>query len=252
MYAFSEGGVWHFEQVDPLVTYFSKPSLSIDASGNPHIAYYVEWGSQGIGLKYACREGSDWFIESVDPWLGAGYRSSLAIDSQGRPHIGYSCPYTDLVRFAWKDGTTWHMTVVDSGASYSALALDSRDYRHMAYFDQVNTDLRYAFSTGEGLWVHGVPPSISDLTLRIEGPCPSTGMTPFGLFLTKPSPVNVSVFDLGGRRVRIVAASPLPEGTHRLIWDGLDDRGLRVPSGTYICSAEAGGTRASTRVVLIR
>ncbi|MBN1425662.1 hypothetical protein JXA88_13990 [Candidatus Fermentibacteria bacterium] len=242
---------WRIDRIDSSMAYRSTPSIALDASGRPHISYSLDYG-----LRYAHDGGAGWEIEPVDPWPNVGRYSSLVIDSQGRALICYSQEGGEQdLRFAWKDGETWHIGIIDDSygtGEYCSLALDSQDHRHVSYYDPGTRSLKYAFSTGEGLWVHGTPPDVSDLTLRIEGPCPSTGVTPFGLFLAKPSPVNVSVFDLGGRRVRIVAASPLPEGAHRLIWDGLDDRGLRVPSGTYICSAEAGGAWASTRVVLIR
>ena len=249
MYAFSEDGIWRFEQLDAAVGYNSEVSLGIDESGTPHIAYHDNWNVGG-GLKYAYRDLSVWHIELVDPGPNPGDHLSLSMDSQGRPHIGYS--NQNHLCFAWKDEVDWHITVVDEYGSYVALDLDNLDSRHIAYFDQVNGDLRYAFSIGGGLWMPEVSPVLTDLTLHIEGPCPTMFPTPLGLFVAKRGPVNVSVFDLGGRRVRILAASPLPEGTHHLIWDGLDDRGMRVPSGTYICSAEAGGARVSKRIVLIR
>jgi flagellar hook assembly protein FlgD len=67
-----------------------------------------------------------------------------------------------------------------------------------------------------------------------------------------PAPAEVEAYNLSGRRIRQVSRGHYFEGEYLLVWDGLDDRGLRVPSGTYVCSAEAGDARASTRVVLIR
>ncbi|MBN1425661.1 hypothetical protein JXA88_13985 [Candidatus Fermentibacteria bacterium] len=231
-------------------------SLAVDASNQPHVAYSVNGR-----LEYALKSNGEWTFETVDipydDWTMGRY-ASLALDSNGNPHVGYcrtevveSWPENHVfhrVRYAQRDESGWRVQDLDELGDYTSLALDGNDAPCICF--RSGGTLRLARSTGLGCPV--LPAWKAGLQLRLVGPCPSTGMTPFGLFLAEPSPVNVSVFDLGGRRVRIVAASPLPEGTHRLVWDGLDDRGLRVPSGTYVCSAEAGDARASARVVLIR
>ena len=53
------------------------------------------------------------------------------------------------------------------------------------------------------------------------------------LTVTRPSPVELLLFDLGGRRVAAVEAVQ-PVGNHRLAWDGRGGGGVLVPPGTYI------------------
>ena len=53
------------------------------------------------------------------------------------------------------------------------------------------------------------------------------------LTVTRPSRVELVLFDLGGRRVAAVEAVQ-PVGNHRLSWDGRDGDGALVPPGTYI------------------
>ena len=53
------------------------------------------------------------------------------------------------------------------------------------------------------------------------------------LTVTRPSPVELLLFDLGGRRVAAVEAVQ-PVGNHRLAWDGRGGDGALVAPGTYI------------------
>ena len=47
------------------------------------------------------------------------------------------------------------------------------------------------------------------------------------------SRVELSVFDLAGRRIATLARGPLPAGSHNARWDGSDAQGVRAPSGVY-------------------
>ena len=53
------------------------------------------------------------------------------------------------------------------------------------------------------------------------------------LTVTRPSPVELLLFDLGGRRVAAFEGMQ-PVGNHRQVWDGRDGDGALVPPGTYI------------------
>ena len=41
------------------------------------------------------------------------------------------------------------------------------------------------------------------------------------------------MFAANGKRVRTLLNGVLPAGANQLVWDGRDDSGRRVPSGTY-------------------
>ena len=62
--------------------------------------------------------------------------------------------------------------------------------------------------------------------------------------------VKVSVYDLRGERVRILA-DKLVAGSLDAVWDGLDSRGLSLPAGYYIISVEMDG-RTETRKIALK
>lgn len=46
---------------------------------------------------------------------------------------------------------------------------------------------------------------------------------------------RVELFDVRGRRIRVLHDAALPAGPTRLVWDGRDDRGDKVAAGVYYC-----------------
>jgi flagellar basal-body rod modification protein FlgD len=61
------------------------------------------------------------------------------------------------------------------------------------------------------------------------------------------------VYDLRGHLVRsLLALAYQDAGEHDLSWDGRDDAGAALPSGTYLLRLESGLEVQSLRVSLIR
>ncbi len=62
---------------------------------------------------------------------------------------------------------------------------------------------------------------------------------------------RLTIFDAGGRRIAVIAEGVFPAGTHRITWDGQDDRGRRVASGVYFLRMTAPGFREVRRLILL-
>ncbi|MEP7028418.1 MAG: hypothetical protein ABI960_07475 [Candidatus Eisenbacteria bacterium] len=81
-------------------------------------------------------------------------------------------------------------------------------------------------------------------------PNPGTGAMRLTFAATGDGDTDVRVIALGGRIVRTLRAAP-GAGTRTLVWDGLDDRGSRVPAGLYFVRVAQGGAVANGRVVRV-
>jgi hypothetical protein len=71
----------------------------------------------------------------------------------------------------------------------------------------------------------------------------------------QPPQVKLQVFDIQGRVVRTLVDDRMPMGTYRAIWDGTNDSGEPVSSGTYIARVSQWGTGAvdfPVKITLIR
>lgn len=65
--------------------------------------------------------------------------------------------------------------------------------------------------------------------------------------------VRIIVYDVAGRRVRLLLDRHVQAGGEESVpWDGLDDRGRRVPAGVYLCRAEGSSYNESQKLTVLR
>lgn len=84
----------------------------------------------------------------------------------------------------------------------------------------------------------------------ITVPNPFTGETTVAFRIDAPVPVEISIFDCAGRRVRtLLRETSIAAGLHRVRWDGRGDSGHMLPGGVYLCRMTTGDTVTVTRMV---
>lgn len=77
---------------------------------------------------------------------------------------------------------------------------------------------------------------------------PST-VIPFSL--SKPSDINLTVYNALGQRIRTLADGFHSSGRHSCVWDGRDSDGRAVAAGVYIYRLKTGDTALSSKMLLI-
>jgi hypothetical protein len=88
---------------------------------------------------------------------------------------------------------------------------------------------------------------------RIEvAPNPFNPTTTVSFVLPRPADVKLEAFDAAGRRVRTLLLASLAAGAHRIGWDGLDEGGAPVGSGTYLLRLQAGALVVKAKAVLVK
>lgn len=93
------------------------------------------------------------------------------------------------------------------------------------------------------------PASVPRAGLRAS-PIPSNGATRLEYCLPGPVPVQLKVYDVLGREVKVLAAGSQSAGRHAATWDGRDRAGRLVPAGAYFCRLRAGSGESSCRLIL--
>ena len=84
-------------------------------------------------------------------------------------------------------------------------------------------------------------------------PNPFNPTTAVAFDLPTQEAVSLCVFDLQGRLVRtLLGGEALAQGRHEAVWDGRDDAGRQVASGTYFFRLESGKHRETKRAVLVK
>lgn len=88
--------------------------------------------------------------------------------------------------------------------------------------------------------------------LQPNFPDPFTSETSIRFSLARPSSVRLTVHDVRGRRVRTLVDGSLPDGPRTAVWNGRDDSGRPLPSGTYLYHLTADGVTVTQSAVLLR
>ena len=158
------GHEWLTEEVDTVANGPWSLRLVLDDFGTPHISHACFGDGDGNPeyIRYAVRGSTRWAAETV---CGVGESTSrsirghsMALDSAGSPHItssyypgGSDHGDRDLL-YAHKVGSSWAVDIVDADGKVglrSAIAMDSLDHPHIAYYDYSNGHLKYAVHTGQ-------------------------------------------------------------------------------------------------------
>jgi hypothetical protein len=88
--------------------------------------------------------------------------------------------------------------------------------------------------------------------VREISPNPFNPSTRIAFDLARSGRVQLEVFDVRGRSVRRLLAEDLPAGRHEVVWDGRDDAGSGVASGTYVARLSAPGVTTARKMQLVK
>jgi predicted GH43/DUF377 family glycosyl hydrolase len=98
-----------------------------------------------------------------------------------------------------------------------------------------------------------VPAGKGPLHLHQNSPNPFNPQTTIAYDLPKQTAVSLRVFDVSGRLVRVLVDGEIvAEGRNEAVWNGRDDTGRQVASGTYFYRLEAGEYSETKRMALIK
>lgn len=108
-----------------------------------------------------------------------------------------------------------------------------------------------------GAYGEGCVPAAADVmvmraVLHPNRPNPFNPHTVLALDLHEATDVDLAVYDLAGRRVRVLADGMLAAGPHAMPWDGRDERGHDVASGVYLARLSIASGVQVQRMVLLR
>ena len=83
-------------------------------------------------------------------------------------------------------------------------------------------------------------------------PNPFNPQTTVSFWLDRRQHVEVTVFDLRGRQVRTLVDGIASAGDHSVRWDGRNQQGMSVSSGTYVLRLASETTMRSEKMILVR
>jgi hypothetical protein len=137
MYLGNPSGDWTLDRIDihsdSNVTTSHNTSIDVDAAGNPHIAYFHDYGDND--LEYATKSSGNWTSVKLASNGDVGYNCEIAMDSRGFAHIIYRDKSTsDELMYATNESGTWSSrAMANSSAGDTSIAVDSADNVHFTF-----------------------------------------------------------------------------------------------------------------------
>ena len=167
-------------------------------------------------------------------------------------------------------GASWVVVerVVDVAAEWTQVVVDLGqliDFTDQVIFRFVGCDLNslslvdaaiddfsiLAFTPQTTAVPEGTPrPAV--VRLAQNHPNPFNPSTTISFELPQTGQVELAVYALDGRRITTLLSGEMAAGPHQVIWNGRDDRGQQVASGTYFYRLQAGVQELTRRMVLIK
>ncbi len=209
-------------------------------------------------VSLADPEASRWGFEFTvidDEGLAIGSVASLDANTQvtSTATRDYAKHTTVGTQSGTPDGVSWTMrwTAPAAGAGDASIYIAAN-----AANGNGNTsgDLIYAISeTWTESSVSSAPaPAFAAAQLQPNFPNPFNPRTTITYELKQSLSVRLSVYSLDGRLVTQLEDGLRSEGQHQVNWNGLDARGMAVPSGTYFYRLQAGSVDQTRSMVLVR
>ena len=83
-------------------------------------------------------------------------------------------------------------------------------------------------------------------------PNPFNPSTIISYNLPKDSHVNISIFDVLGRKVKTLTNQHMKAGKNKVQWNGENDHGKLLAAGVYIYKILSGGYNQSKKMILVK
>ncbi len=240
-YGYRPGSSWQHRSIFSCDDGYYYQSLALDGSNGLHAAFSAEEQTDNRLYYGYSSNGLDWDVAELADEAPASI--SVDADPSGDPRVSYS---VDGLVFAYQREGEWLFETVDASHYYGSqdMALDSYGNPYIAFSSghYSDEDLMIAYSDSLSAESGGDAPGIG-LSLPVN---PAGGFLPASLSLPEPMDVRLDLYDLSGRRVRVLSRGAMGEGEHHLRWDVGD-----CPQGLYVVRLTTPlGTIARSCVIL--
>jgi len=83
-------------------------------------------------------------------------------------------------------------------------------------------------------------------------PNPFNSQTTIFYTIPKPQDIDISIFNVYGRKVVCLINDKKQEGCHRILWSGVDGEGKVLPSGIYLCRLMGENISLTRKICIVR
>ena len=223
-----------------------------DIAVNPRDDQYILVTLGGFGSSHLFKSadgGSTWQD------IGAGLPDiptwSVIVDPDFPEHLFVG---NDIAIFMSPDGGgTWVPYM--EGLPDAIFAMDltiSRANRKLRVATHGNGFYETPLPDPAPVFVDKLPEIPRTFALAQNFPNPFNPTTTIQYFLAESGPVQLKIYNTAGQEVRALANKVAAAGAHQTVWDGTNNAGHLVATGTYIYRLKAGNVVLSKRMSFVR
>jgi len=236
------------------------------------IGFYVHQGSVGAGVYYYQNSTGEWSFAGAHT---SGSKVEADTFAAGLFRLGFDAT-PPQVRLLDSQDSAIRLSVTDYGSGIDEqsiiITVIGEDTEFPFIFDPESSEIviqntvmpegdemafRISVSDRTGnekvesliLHAHAVP---GEIFVEQNFPNPFNPATYITFENTSDQKVSLEVYDLLGRKVRVVANDRFPAGRHTFVWDARDDSGSMVSSGIYLYKVISSTHTITRKMLLLR
>lgn len=225
------------------------------AGSNPLTAFLVEANAATTTAFWNSAPDSGYSVDNLAPATPAPF---VAAYVSGATHLHWGAnTEPDLAGYRLYRGGSVNFIpgpgnlVAASGDTGYVDAGPAGSFYKLSAIDVHGNESAFALVTPGG--TSSVSPSAPrELTLSLASPNPGRGGAEFRYTLPRAAPMELVIYDLAGRRVRVLSHGALAAGAYTTDWDGRDPWGHDMGGGLYLARLTTEGRTLVQRVVLLR
>ncbi len=187
----------------------------------------IMYAGTSSGLYKSTDAGQNW----LDSGMPGGRTNAVLVNVGSATYDGiYAGTYSNGVYWSTDSGATW-MQINDGLLD---LEIHCLSVSQSAYI--------YAGTESGGIHRWSIQPGVEEKE-KVFGekfaffaqPNPTTGRTVINYQVTSETQVNLSIYDVQGRLIKVLVNDTEHAGAHGVAWSGLDAKNNRVAAGVYFC-----------------
>jgi flagellar hook capping protein FlgD/VCBS repeat protein len=284
-----DGGAWNYDILQPMAAGASVQSAQVvDLDGDQTeeiICATYDWGTDSLKAVMLLQEDGDSLAQTllfnISSFWPGGSRGAWGgavgdIDQDGYLDFVFGAragdPDAPIFRYAYRGGditdpASYEFSVIDSlfGSNgiwsvIDIVDIDGDPELEVLYTSSVGPVGGLFGATAPVIVLDFIPTSIGghfekyplNYALSQNYPNPFNPSTQIWYTLHKGGDVNLVIYDLTGSKVKTLVSDNVAAGIHNVTWDGLNESGQQVASGTYIYQLTVNGLQFSKKMNLIR
>ncbi|MBN1560687.1 InlB B-repeat-containing protein [candidate division KSB1 bacterium] len=245
------GSAVMLQEIDPAVNIISKTAFNDLAwDENFYSHYYASSGAYLIRVRARCKTHpsivSSW--SDVHSIIISGCTiSTTTTDGANvtvrRTPASPDYDYGSMVTLSAEESNTWEFT------HWNHDRTDTIATKIVFINDHYTFRANFAFKTNVEKRDDIVP---EEFSLRQNYPNPFNPVTAIEYDLAAAGQVSIKIYDIRGRLVNVLVDMHQPAGRYKVKWDATNSTAVKMPSGVYFYSMEAGDVKFTKRMVLLK